>query len=356
MAETARERADRWAALPDGTVIDALSEMAQLTAEIICRAIFGRELGADDARDIVHGFSEFQRAVSRIDLFSLLGFPDWMPRARRFLVYRSVRRIHRVIDDIVAGHRERANAKTVSLVGRLMDARDPDNGERFDPLAIRNEAVVIFMAGHETTASTLAFAWFLISQAPDVEARLHDEIDGVLGDRPPALADVPKLVYTRAIIEETLRPLPADPDPCAVKRYARRRSLADGYQRLAHSRCAVAAASESQAMGQTGRLSARAISRRKRAGARQVELHPIQHRAASLRWHGVRPNRGYPLCRHLGAGIQLAAGKRPRNAPGMPSVATPWRRAADDTASKRQARDGSAAFRAGSYRAGSLPP
>jgi cytochrome P450 len=211
MTETARALSERWAALPEGTPIDALAEMAQLTAEIICRAVFGRELRPAQSQEVVQGFSQFQRAVSRVDFPSLIGLPDWLPRPRRASVYRSVRRIHRVIDDIIAGYRDRSTPENVSLVGRLIDARDPDTGEPLDAAAIRNEAVVIFMAGHETTANTLAFVWYLLCQAPDIEARLHREIDTVLGERPPLLADVSRLPYTRAIIEETLRLYPPIP-------------------------------------------------------------------------------------------------------------------------------------------------
>jgi cytochrome P450 len=211
MTETAQAMSERWANFPEGTAIDALSEMAELTAEIICRAIFGRELGRERSREVVEGFSEFQRVVSRIDFLSLAGLPDWVPRPRRLSLYRSVRRIHRVIDEIIAGYRDRPNPENVSLVGRLIDARDPDTGKPLDIAAVRNEAVVMFLAGQETTANTLAFAWFLLSQASGTETRLHHEIDNVLGDRPPWLADVPKLPYTRAIIEETLRLYPPIP-------------------------------------------------------------------------------------------------------------------------------------------------
>jgi cytochrome P450 len=211
MTETVRDMGERWTLLPEGTMIDALAEMAQLTAEIICRSIFGRELGRERSREVVEGFSDFQRAVSRIDFLSLLGLPDWLPRPRRLSMYRAVGRIHRVIDDIIMGYRGRVASEHVSLIGRLIDARDPDTGEALDLTAVRNEAVVIFMAGHETTANTLAFVWFLLSQSPHAEARLHHEIDSVLGDRLPSLADVPKLSYTRAIIEETLRLYPPIP-------------------------------------------------------------------------------------------------------------------------------------------------
>ena len=211
MADTAREMAGRWAALPEGAPIDALAEMARLTAEIICRAIFGQELGQERAREIVEGFTDFQHTVSLIDLPSMLGLPDWWPRFRPSSLFRSTRRIQRTLDDIIATYRKRGDAAGSSFIGQLLEARDEETGEKLSPEALRNEAIVIFMAGHETTANTLAFAWFLISQAADVEARLHQELDRVLGGRPPTLADVPNLAYTRAIIEETLRLYPPIP-------------------------------------------------------------------------------------------------------------------------------------------------
>jgi len=76
---------------------------------------------------------------------------------------------------------------------------------------LRNEAAVLFMAGHETTANTLAWCWYLLSQAPDVEARLHAELDHVLDGREPTIADLPQLTYTQAVIEETLRLYPPVP-------------------------------------------------------------------------------------------------------------------------------------------------
>jgi cytochrome P450 len=211
MIESALAMGERWSQLPSSATIDALAEMATLTAEIICRSIFGREPRAEQARAVVEGFSKFQHAVSRIDLLSLFGLPDWVPRPRRIAVYRSAHRIHRVIDEIIAAHRDRAEGENATVVGRLIDAKDPETGWPLDATAVRNEAVVIFMAGHETTANTLAFAWYLLSQAPDVEARLHAELNTVLGARPPTLADVPKLEFTRAVVEETLRLYPPIP-------------------------------------------------------------------------------------------------------------------------------------------------
>lgn len=211
MVDTILEARERWAALPDGAEVDVLSEMAELTAEIICRTIFGRQLGADHAREVVEGFSVYQRLVGQTDALSLLGLPDWLPRWHRPALHRATRRIHGVLDGIIADYRRRGGPADGSVIGHLLDATDEETGEPLDDEALRNEAAVIFMAGHETTANTLAWAWYLVSQTPDVEARLHAECDEVLGGRPPSLADMPRLVYTRAVIEETLRLYPPVP-------------------------------------------------------------------------------------------------------------------------------------------------
>jgi cytochrome P450 len=212
MVDTILETRARWAALPKGDgEIDALSEMAELTAEIICRTIFGRQLGGEHAREVVEGFSEYQRLVGQTDALSLLGLPDWLPRFHRPALRRATARIHGVLDGIIADYRKRGDTAEGSVIGHLLDARDEETGEPLDDEALRNEAAVIFMAGHETTANTLAWAWFLLSQTPEVEERLHAELDEVLGGRPPTLADVPQLRYARAIIDETLRLYPPVP-------------------------------------------------------------------------------------------------------------------------------------------------
>jgi cytochrome P450 len=211
MVDTARKARERWARLEPSTEIDALSEMAQLTAEIICQTVFGRQLGRDRALEVVEGFTDYQRRIGQIDLPSLLGFPDWFPRLRPPGVYRSVKRIHAVLDELIAGHYKLHDGKEASIVGRLREAFDAETGAPLDARALRNEAAVLFLAGHETTANTLAWTWYILSQTPDIEAKLHAELDHILGGRLPTFADVPKLLYTRAIFEEVLRLYPPIP-------------------------------------------------------------------------------------------------------------------------------------------------
>ena len=211
MVETAHGACRRWAGLGPSAEIDALNEMAQLTAEIICRTVFGRQLGRDRALRLIEGFTDYQQRVGQMDYLSLLGLPEWLPRPHPPGIYRSVRRIHKVLDELIAEHRAHRERDETSIVDRLLDARDEETGAPLDTRALRNEAAVLLMAGHEGNANALAWTWYILSQTPDVEATLHAEVDRVLGGRLPTLADVPKLVYTRAVFEEVLRLYPPVP-------------------------------------------------------------------------------------------------------------------------------------------------
>ncbi|MFZ3237278.1 MAG: cytochrome P450 [Stellaceae bacterium] len=211
IVEAANETASRWASMPDRTPIDALAEMAALTAEIICRTVFGRHLGAGHAAEIVSAFSEYQRLIGQLDLAYLLGLPDWLPRIHAPAVHRAARRIRDVLDEIIRGCRERLAEGEASMIRLLLEARETETGALLDNQALRNEAAVIFMAGHETTANSLAWTWYLLSQTPEVEDRLHAELARVLRGRLPGLEDIPKLVYTRAVFEEAIRLYPPVP-------------------------------------------------------------------------------------------------------------------------------------------------
>ena len=205
--EAALEAEARWAGAQE---IDALGEMARMTAEVICRSLFGRTLGHARARQIVDGFSAYQRHVGQIDLFSLLGLPAWTPRIRGPLLARAAGRVKATINEILDAHLAERGRAEETMVDRLLKAVD-DEGRPLSRDAVRNEVATLFMAGHETTANTLAWAWYLLSQSPESERRLHEELDRVLGGRPPSLADLPDLPYTRAVIEETLRLYPPVP-------------------------------------------------------------------------------------------------------------------------------------------------
>src|SRR5215472_10259040 len=226
MVQAASETAERWASSCRDRPINALTEMATLAAEIICRTVFGRQLGAEHAAEIVAAFSEYQRLIGQLDLAYFFGLPDWIPRLHSPAIHRSAKRIRKVLTQVIDDCRKRLSSGEASMIRLLLEARDPERGEPLDNAALRNEAAVIFMAGHETTANSLAWAWYLLSQAPEVEERLHAELAKVLAGRLPTLDDVPALPYTRAIFEETVRLYP--PVPLLARQALRGRSVPEG--------------------------------------------------------------------------------------------------------------------------------
>jgi len=220
MTEVIKEWRAQWEARPDGTRFDLLAEMGHFTAEVICRTLFGSALGRDGALQVVRSFANYQAKIGNMDLVSLFGLPDFIPRLPSFRVGSEVKKIHAVVDGLIAdilGGRAGQSSLIASMAqGSGMNAR-----------AFRNEAITLFMAGHETTANALAWAWFLLSEAGWAEARFHAEIDSVLGGRAPGFEDLPNLPYTRAVVEETLRLYP--PVPMLVRR-ASEDAVVDGIE------------------------------------------------------------------------------------------------------------------------------
>lgn len=212
MTLVATERVALWQKCA-GQEIDALGQMAEMTADIICRTIFGSQLGHVAAKNVVEAFSDYQALIGQMDLISLLGLPDFIPRMHNRRIRGSAERIHVVLDGLTAEILHAGRRDEPSLIRSLTISG-------LSPEAIRNEASVLFMAGHETTANTLAWAWFLLSQDAEAEARVHAEVDALDGHA-ATYADLPRLAFTRAVIEETLRLFPPVPIQARETRDAR---------------------------------------------------------------------------------------------------------------------------------------
>lgn len=189
----------------EGQVRDAQADMMRLTLEIVARTLFDAEMAgeATDAREametLTHAF------VARTG--NLLTPPHWIPTPLNLRIEHAIRRLEHILQGVIA--QRRASGKDRGdLLSMLLQARDDESGRQMSDRQLRDEVMTLFMAGHETTANTLAWAWVLLSTHPDVEARLHAEIDQVLGSRLPTVADLPRLKYTESIIHETLRVYP----------------------------------------------------------------------------------------------------------------------------------------------------
>lgn len=218
MVRTAREMADQWASQPQGTQVDMLNEMARLTSRIIGRTVFGDDTSDAEAAQVVSGFSDYQKTIEQLSLADTFGLPFLRWLSNPFQRLRSIKaaaKVHEIIDRIIARHQASPTAERTTLLSLLLEGSiNKREGQKRCPLhrsAARNEAIVMFMAGHETTANSLAWTWYLLDHSPRVTARLHEELDRVLGNRPPTLEDVPNLPYSRAVFEEALRLYPPVP-------------------------------------------------------------------------------------------------------------------------------------------------
>ena len=195
-----------WRQREPGTELDISEAFTVLTADVICQLMFSYKLG-DKVHVLGKAFQEYSATHGRMHLAELLGLPDWLPRPGMLRGRRAVKKFDEVIHAIIAASRDADGHIPDNLIQILVAYRD-ENGRPMDPRLIRDEVASIFLAGHETTALTVSWAFYLLELHPDVEHRLHAELDRVLGGRPPAFADVPALVFTRAIIDETLRLYP----------------------------------------------------------------------------------------------------------------------------------------------------
>lgn len=202
--------AEMLTAWQDGREVSLLPAMAELTAQIIARSIFGTRLGSAALSGIVHGFSRYQARIDSFNLPFFLGAAEGWPVGRGAALRQAITEVHSVVEHVITEHiaGRGEHGSMVDLLVRRMQ-RSPELG--LDVQALRNEAATIFMAGHETTAATLTWAFYLLAKAPWVEAALQAELDAVLGAREPVAADLPNLPYARAVIEETLRLYPPVP-------------------------------------------------------------------------------------------------------------------------------------------------
>jgi cytochrome P450 len=190
----------------DGEVRDVDRDMSRLTMEIVGLTLFGAQVSDDTAARVTAALEMLQKASLSV-VESMLPIPSMIPLPSRVAIRRGKAELDAVIRPIIAARRASGDDRG-DLLSMLLLARDEATGEHMNDTQVRDEVVTIFLAGHETTANTLTWAWHLLSRHPEVAARLHDELDTVLGERAPTLADLPRLSFTEMVVKETLRMYP----------------------------------------------------------------------------------------------------------------------------------------------------
>ncbi len=200
-----RRRVSQWT---PGSAIDVASEMRTLTMDVIGRVLFGTDL-ASDAEPVGRAVSRLQGSMTVAALLPVGMSPKWSKRFATKGIPSVGRASHtleslvsRIVDDrIVAPHTEPSD-----LLDLLLAARQGE--QSLCRNEIQDEVMTLVLAGHETTANALTWALTLLSRYPAARERLTAEVDEVLGDRDPAAADMDALVWTRAVVSETVRLYP----------------------------------------------------------------------------------------------------------------------------------------------------
>jgi cytochrome P450 len=201
---------DRWEA---GVKVDVAREMMRLTLAIVARTLFSADVNSE-ADEIGTALTEVLGLFETV----LLPFSEWLeklplPSVRRFQRARDRldRTIYRIIEERRASKRDEGDLLSMLLLAQDGDQDgNPDEAGRtgMTDKQVRDEALTLFLAGHETTANALTWTWYLLSQNPEAEAKFHAEIDQVLGERTPTFDDLPRLRFTEMVFAESMRLYP----------------------------------------------------------------------------------------------------------------------------------------------------
>jgi cytochrome P450 len=204
MVEHAERLSSRW---QDGETRDVSLEMTRLTLAIVGRTLFDSDVESE-ADEIGEALTTSVRLFGRTLTLPFFEIFDRLPLPSNRRFRRAKARIDATIARMIA-ERRRAPAGRTDLMSLLLAASDPEgDGGRMTDAQVRDEAVTLFLAGHETTANALTWTWYLLSQNPEAEGRLHAEVDRVAPGRALGAADLPKLPYTEMVLAESMRLYP----------------------------------------------------------------------------------------------------------------------------------------------------
>ena len=199
MVDYAQRMESEW---ESGQTRDVHHDMMRLTLGIVAKTLFDADVSGTADRigeAVTIGLETTNKKFNRI-----LRVPDWVPTREN---QRSKQAL-RTIDDVVMGfiHARRASGEDKGDLLSMLLLVDEAGG--MSDKQARDEAFTLFVAGHETTANALTWTWYLLSQNPQAEETLHQELDRVLAGRAPSMQDLPNLPYTDAVIKESMRLYP----------------------------------------------------------------------------------------------------------------------------------------------------
>jgi cytochrome P450 len=222
MATATAEMAERWRRMaPANGGFDLAAEMSNLTLAVIVRAMFRQNERFDGIGDAIQIVQEHLS-----DRFwSLVGWTEHLPTPANRRYRRALATLDAAVNGIVEGRSE-ATGQGHDLLEMLLSARDDATGAGMDRRQVRDEVMTMFLAGHETSAAGLAWAWYLLARHAEIVQGIRDECRAVLAGRRPEWADVERLAFTRMVVQEALRLFPPVP---WFSRLAAAADVIDGY-------------------------------------------------------------------------------------------------------------------------------
>ncbi|MFB0841106.1 cytochrome P450 [Paenibacillus oleatilyticus] len=182
-------------------------DMMQLTLDIITHTMFGTSI-TNGVDDISHAIDVGMKYVTH-KATSVIDIPESLPTKSNLEFKQSAATLDKVIFGIIEERRKNPDGSRGDLLSMLLAARDEEDGSGMSDRQVRDEVMTIFLAGHETTANTLSWTWYLLSRNPEAEKAFHEELDRVLDGRRPTYSDLEKLPYTQHVVSESMRLYPA---------------------------------------------------------------------------------------------------------------------------------------------------
>jgi cytochrome P450 len=201
----------RFATFPPGADIDMDVEMTHVTADAICRAICSVPFERGEAARLFDAFTRFQEAALPFGLMRLLRLPPLLtPTGWR--MRRAARDVRRLVENVARAryeaHERHEGDEDHDILGLLIAARDPETGAKFSFDELVDHLIVLFIAGHETTAGVLSWAVYALAHCADLQERVWREVTETAGTRPLVHGDIRKLKLTRDVFREALRLYP----------------------------------------------------------------------------------------------------------------------------------------------------
>lgn len=193
-----------------GAERDVHEDMMKLTLEIVAKTLFHVDI-ADGAEEVGEALEVFMNSDRTNEPLWQMFLPKRFPTPNRVRFKRANEEMDRLVYGLIRDKRrdfEEGGEDKGDLMSMLMHAQDADTLETMTDKQLRDELLSILMAGHETTANALSWTWVLLAQHPEVEAKLHAELDEVLGGRAPTLEDLPRLRYAEQVVKESMRVTP----------------------------------------------------------------------------------------------------------------------------------------------------